>query len=136
MPRATDGMTLVEVLLALGLTLLILTGACRLVCLSTRAATSGDRLTWATHLCNAKLAEIEAARGAVPGWHVDEANPLVCNGHNFARYWSVAPSADGQMVEVFVVFNEPGRPAAFAATAPVDLAASPGQRLRAFIAAQ
>ncbi len=135
-PRATSGMTLVEVLLALGLTLLVLAGACRLACLSTRASVSGDRLTWAAHLCNVKLAEIEAAHGAQPGWHGDVANPLVCNGHSFARYWNVSPRADGQMVEVFVVFSEPGRPAAFAASGPADLAASPRQSLRAFIAVQ
>lgn len=135
MPPRDQGFSLVEVLVALTLTLFMMAGVCRLACLTTQAAASGDRLTWATHLCNAKLVQLQAAPGLQAGWHADAANPLECGGQMFARYWSVADCAGGQLVEVYVSFAESGRPAALRAGGPVDLAASPHQILRAFIAA-
>lgn len=136
MLRANSGFTLVEVLLAFALTLLILAGACRLAHLSTQAATSADRLTWAVHLCNAKLVELEASQGDQLGWHADAANPLRLNGHVFARYWTVTACPGGQLARVFVILAEPGRNFNVQAGSQADLAGCPSQSLSCFIVSE
>lgn len=136
MRAETAGFGLVEVLVALGLLMLILTGACRLASFNLKTAAAADRMTYAAHLANAKLVELEIQRDLKPGWYSDAANPIALNGQTFARYWNISVTAAGLNAEVFVSYADGARSLTLGASGPQDLASGPSLNLKTFIAAQ
>lgn len=104
------GFSLIEVLVALVVTMAIFMAAMKVSILSTRTNRYSESITYASALGHTKLASL---RNLPPDssdlelqWHKDPDNPILCDSMRFYRFWQVNDLPMGKEVTLYVTWDD------------------------------
>ncbi|HQG32132.1 MAG TPA: prepilin-type N-terminal cleavage/methylation domain-containing protein, partial [Deltaproteobacteria bacterium] len=104
------GLSLIEVLVALAVTMAIFMVAMRVSILSTRTSRYSESLTYASALGHAKLMSLKSLPHDSPDldlqWHKDPDNPILCGNVPFYRFWQVSDVPIGKEIILFVAWDD------------------------------
>jgi prepilin-type N-terminal cleavage/methylation domain-containing protein len=104
------GFSLLEVLVALLVTMLLFTAAAKISILATRSGRYAQDHTCAAVLGHTALVRLTGLDYGSPdlqeGWHRDTANPIEYGQGGYYRFWQIDESAKGKQVFLSVAWDE------------------------------
>jgi len=104
------GFSLIEVLVALVVTMAIFMVAMRVSILSVQTDRSSESITYASALGHTKLVSLKnlpADSSALDlEWHRDQDNPILCGNVRFYRFWQVSDVPLGREIALYVAWDD------------------------------
>jgi prepilin-type N-terminal cleavage/methylation domain-containing protein len=107
--QVKKGFTLIEVMLSLCIIMFFVLAVSRLSILAIHSKSYGENITHATVLGHIKLVSLRSlpftCQDLRQDWHQDPLNPLVSDGMEFYRFWTVADKPQGKDVTLYVAWH-------------------------------
>ncbi len=107
------GFSLIEVLVALAVTMAIFMVALRVSILSTHTNSHSESVTYASAMGHTKLVSLKNLSPDSPDldlqWHKDPDNPILCGNVPFYRFWQVSDVPVGKEIVLYVAWDDNSR---------------------------